>query len=392
MDPVRSALDPLRRPFIGPNTVGASWSFWAGFVALVVLAVAYPLFAGQYPAYQDAQFIAYAFLGVSLALVWGYGGILSFGQVAFFGAAGYAFGVITINFASPLGITVGVVASVAIGALLAALLGYFMFYGGVTEVYVTIITLVTSLVLHTFMAQTAGDEWTIGSAALGGFNGMPDIPAFELGAGPVAVAITNARYYWFVLALFVVTFLGLRWLVNSDFGRVAVAVREDEDRTRMFGYDVRRVKLLVFTLGGALAGLGGVLNTAWGSYVSPDVFSLSFAALPVVWVSVGGRKSLIGATVGTLAVAWGNRWLSINLPDFALIAIGTLLVVTILFFPDGVVPRVADGWPRIVAGVRSLPGRIRRLPSTVRRMPQLVRDKLGSTPLRADGDGEVTDR
>jgi branched-chain amino acid transport system permease protein len=336
----RGPIGRLRAALEGPNTVGNSRPFWVGFVVVLAGVAALPMVLGPFGSQQFALYFAYIFLGLSLSLVWGYGGILSFGQVAFFGVAGYTFGIVTLNVASPLGVTGGLVGGVLAGALGAFLLGYFMFYGGVTDVYVTIITLVAALVLHTFMAQTAGSEWAVGAAQLGGFNGMPGIPQLTLGVGETAIAFTGSWFYWLLFGLVVCTYLGLRVLVNSDFGRVAVAVREDPQRTRMFGYDVKRVKLLMFTLGGALAGLGGVMFTAWGNYINPDVFSLSFAALPVVWVSIGGRESLIGAVLGTLAVSYLNEWLSVNAPDFALIVIGALLLGVIMFLPAGVVPRV----------------------------------------------------
>jgi branched-chain amino acid transport system permease protein len=303
---------------------------------------------------QLSLFMVLALLGLSLSVVWGYSGVLSFGQVVFFGFGAYTFGVVSINFASPQGITAAVLAGVVGGGFGAALLGYFMFYGGVRDVYVTIITLVATMVLHTFMAQTAGSEWTIGEAALGGFNGMPDIPLLALGTdgasfqfifNPIPVfvpglgAVELDPFYYLALALLVGTYLGLRALVNSDYGRVMVAVREDEDRTQMFGYNVRRMKLVVFTIGGALAGLSGVLYAARNVYIDPTVFSLLFATLPVIWVSVGGRKSLLGAIVATVAIEYFRITIE---GEFALVLLGALLLVTILVLPGGVVPWVHE--------------------------------------------------
>ncbi|WP_436932750.1 ABC transporter permease subunit [Halosimplex halobium] len=345
--PVVAAVETWRRVFHGPNTIGNSWQFWAGFALAVAALFAYPVLAGGYQASRFALFIVYAFLGLSLSVVWGYAGILSFGQVAFFGVAGYTFGVVALNFNSPVGIVGAFAVAVVAGAALSFVLGYFMFYGGVRDVYVTIITLVVTLVLETFMSQTAGDAWTIGAAPLGGFNGMPGIPelAVPLPAlpgvwgSPVVLASGDGTFFRFALALLVVTYLGLRALVNSDYGRVMVAVREDEDRTRMFGYDVERVKLAVFTFGGALAGLAGVLYAAWGNYISPGVYALTFASLPVIWVSVGGRKSLLGALVGSVAIAYVSNSL---VGQWAFVIVGALLLVVVLFLPRGFVPAVRD--------------------------------------------------
>jgi urea ABC transporter permease protein UrtC len=335
-DPEPSGLlGRIRGRLEGPNTIGNSRAYWAGFAVAVAALLVYPYIVGAYQASRFSLFLVYAFLGLSLSVVWGYAGVLSFGQVVFFGVAGYTFGVVSVNFATPAGITGAFLVGIGGGALVAAVLGYFMFYGGVRDVYVTIITLVSTLVLHTFMAQTAGDQWTIGEAALGGFNGMPTIPNLALGVGGASLVISDVMFYYLVLVLLVATYLGLRVLVNSDFGRVMVAVREDEDRTRMFGYDVRRAKLLVFTLGGALAGLSGVLYAAWGNYVSPGVFELAFASLPVVWVSIGGRDTLLGAVAATVGIEFFRNSLG---GEWAFVTVGALLLVSILGLPGGVVP------------------------------------------------------
>jgi len=339
----------LRSRFEGPNTIGESRGFWVGFLVAVAALVVYPVFGDGS---QLSLFMVLALLGLSLSVVWGYSGVLSFGQVVFFGIGAYTFGVVSINFATPGGITGAVVAGILMGGVSAAILGYFMFYGGVRDVYVTIITLVSTIVMHTFMAQTAGSEWAIGEAALGGFNGMPDIPLLTLGVegasyqfiyNPFPMRIIGigafevSPFYYLVLVLLVGAYLALRALVNSDYGRVMVAVREDEDRTEMFGYNVTRVKFVVFTLGGALAGLSGVLYAARNVYIDPTVFSLLFATLPVIWVSIGGRKSLLGAVVATLAV----EYLRISMSgELALVLLGTLLLVTILVLPSGFVPWV----------------------------------------------------
>jgi len=339
LDRLAGLCNRLVGRFEGPNTVGNSLRFWVLFSLGAVALALGPVLFGPYWAFQSSLFLVYAFLGLSLSVVWGYTGVLSFGQVVFFGVAGYTFGVVSVNFQTPLGITGGFAAGVLGGALMAAVLGYFMFYGGVRNVYVTIITLVSALVLHTFMAQTAGDEWTIGEAALGGFNGMPTIPNLALGVEGAALTFTDVSFYHFVLVLLLATYLGLRALVNSDYGRVMVAIREDEDRTRMFGYDVKRVKLAVFTLGGALAGVSGVLNATLNNYMSPGVFELTFASLPAIWVSVGGRKSLLGALVATL----GIEYLRFSLTgELAFIIVGALLLVFILGLPGGVVPWVDE--------------------------------------------------
>lgn len=337
---VLALVDRLRSPFEGPNTIGNSRPFWAGLIVAVALAAAYPLFVSAFQASNTALFMVYALLALSLSVVWGYTGVLSFGQVVFFGVAGYTFGIVSINLGSTLGVTLAVPVAVLVATLVAFLLGYFLFYGGVTGVFVAIITLVVTLVLKTFMDQTAGDGWTIGEVALGGFNGMPGIPNLSLGVEGASVSFSGAVFYWLLLGVLVVSYLGLRALVNSSFGYAMVAVREDEKRVEMLGYDIRRVKLGVFTLGGALAGSSGVLYAAWGNYIDPSIYTLTFATLPVVWVTVGGRESLLGPVVTTVALEWIRQRLAVTGSEFALVIVGVLLLFTVLFLPEGFVPAI----------------------------------------------------
>lgn len=335
------SYDP-RQWLEGPNAVGSGATFWLAMLAVVVVLFAYPSITNAYQATKLSRYLVAAFLALSLAFVWGYAGILSFGQNAFYGLAAYAFAVTVGNLASPLGTTVAVVVSILFGALGSFVLGYFMFYGGVRDVYVTITTLVVTVVLNTF--GTTASQVFVGSVNLGGDTGV-GITSVVLGAGSATVTLAQPLAYYVIAGLLVATYLGLRVLVNSDFGRVMVAIREDEDRAEMFGYNVKFRKLVVFTIGGGLAGLGGVLYMFQSYSVTPEtVFSASAAALPVVWVSVGGRKTLLGPIVAAVAIEWVRNAAAVQFPEFARIGVGVLMIVSILLLPDGVVPGVRDSY------------------------------------------------
>lgn len=338
-----TAIQRVRDRLEGPHTLGNSRTFWVGFILFVGLLAIYPLIRSSYYVSNVAYLLISVFLGLSLCLVWGYTGIFSFGQVAFYGIAGYIYGIVSINIAGTPGTVAGFVVAVALSSLFASILGYFMFYGGVSDVYVAIITLAVTLVLNTFMGQTAGEEWAVGDARLGGFNGMTSIP--ELTAG---TSVPDVFFYYLVVSLLVVTYLGLRILVNSNFGYVMVAIRENEDRTELFGYNTQLAKLLIFTFSGGLAGVGGVLYASWGNYIDPDVFGLTFAALPIIWVAVGGRKWLAGAIIGTFSVTYISQQLSIVSGQYALVVLGAMLLLVILVLPEGFVPRLYDKLPSVL--------------------------------------------
>lgn len=342
--PAGSRLQSLVDPFEGPHTVGNSPRFWAGFAAVFLLILAYPFFTNQYRVLVTTGFFIWIFLALSLSVIWGYTGIFSFGQTAFFGLGGYIFGVVGINLIDVTGATnLAILTGILLPAAFAAVLGYFMFYGRVSGVYVAIITLAMTLILELLFSRTAGQEYTIGDAALGGYNGMTGIPSITLGFGSTTIAFEGVAMYYLVVMLLLALYLGLRYLVNSDHGHVMVATREDEDRTEMFGYDIRFVKLQMFTLAGAIGGLGGVLYAAQGNFISPPVMGLVFAALPVIWITVGGRTTLLGAIVGTFGLRYLDDYLAGVSSEFAIIVMGAILLVVVLFFPSGVVPTIKNG-------------------------------------------------
>lgn len=323
----------------GPQTLGRGRLFWSGFAVVLLLAIGYPAVTDGYTVGNTVYFFTWVFMALGLCLIWGYGGALSFGQTAFFGLSGYAYGVLTVDIGSAHGFTIAaLLISVLLSALFAAVLGYFMFFGRISGVFLGIVTLSITLVLERFMSQTAGPEWHIGAARLNGYNGMNNMPPLTLPwFGGDLVLFPDIGLYYLVLALLVLVYLGMRILVNSRFGNVLVAIRENPERAEMLGYDVRRYQLIAFVIGSALAGLSGTLYTAWGQYITPSSMSLSAAALPIVWVAVSGRGDLTATLVGTLIVLAGFQALTIYGSQYALVVMGLLLVVTVLAAPEGLI-------------------------------------------------------
>lgn len=322
----------------GPQTMGRGPVFWTGFGVVVLAAAALPGVADAFSVTNIAFFLVWVFMALGLSLLWGYTGILSFGQTAFFGLAGYTYGVASINFGDSAALAwFSFLIALVVPALFAGLLGYFMFYGGVRDVFVGIVTLSVTLVFETFMAQTAGPEWTIGSARLNGFNGMSAMPPLALRFGDREILFDGPPFFWFALALLVAVYLGLRMLANSSFGNVLVAIRENPDRAEMLGYDVRFYQLIVFVIGSVLAATSGVLYTLWGSYITPSSMGLTAAALPIIWVAAGGRKDLTATVVSTIALLWVSQALAVHGSQYALVLMGFILLIVVLFAPEGFV-------------------------------------------------------
>jgi len=342
-DATARLLGGLRRPLVGDV---------AALAAVAGVAVLAAATVPEFRALELTVWTVYGLLALSLTLVWGKAGIFSFGQAAFFGLGGYAYGAASINLIVHTDETVSAVAIAAlVAAAAAAVLGYFMFYGNVGDVYVAIVTLATTLVLLTFFSSTASPSYHIGQALLGGYNGMVAIPPLGIrdqlplttGQTLVATAVTAGAVA-----------VGLRVLMRRPFGRVIAAIRENEERTQLLGYDIRFYKLAVFVLGGAIAGLAGAGYAAWGQFINPAVFGLQQAALVVIWVLVGGRRSLLGAFVGAFLIAWITTSLATR-TDTQPIVLGAVLIAIVLFLPRGLVPTA--GWlaGRLLPRLRSAP-------------------------------------
>jgi branched-chain amino acid transport system permease protein len=306
-------------------------------LAMTALASVMPEFASL----QVASWAIFGLLALSLALVWGHAGIFSFGQGAFFGIGAYAYGIAAINWLPHTNETVSaLVVGALAGALLAAAVGYFMFYGKVGDVYVGIITLAMTLVLFTVMSSTADPSYRLGEAQLGGYNGMSGVPPLTWGwSGAEGGDPLSAQWLLSVVGVLCAAVLAaVYWLLGSPFGRVLAALRENELRTQLLGYDVRLRKLAVFAAGGAIAGLAGALYAAWAMFVSPVIFSLQQAAIVVIWVLVGGRTSLAGAFVGAVLVEGLSATLGRGGGEATPIVLGAVLIAVVLFLPQGVVP------------------------------------------------------
>jgi branched-chain amino acid transport system permease protein len=290
-----------------------------------------------------------AILALSLALIWGYGGILCFGQSAFFGLGAYTYAIAMFNMGES---TLPFLLAIVVPAAFAGLLGYFMFYGRISDVYLGVITLTVTLILFNSVNSTAGPEFHIGAARLGGFNGIPGIPPLNWPFNKNAPIDLEGMFYLSTASL-LLTYFGLRLLLASQFGRVMVGIRENERRAELLGYDPRAYKLATFTIGGALAGFAGCLFANWGNFVSPTIFGLAQSAQIIIWVIVGGRGTLIGPVIGCIGIQWltaalganqpsgGADWWSKILANAPLI-LGIILIAFVLLVPKGLVPTLAD--------------------------------------------------
>jgi ABC-type branched-subunit amino acid transport system permease subunit len=321
MAPVRlSALEPLL------------WA--AGAVGLAVV----PSALSTFQVVQITVFLIFCLLAVSLDLSWGLAGLLSFGQGAFFGLGGYVYAILCANDETP---GAALAAGTVAGGVVAGLLGYIAFYGRLSAMFLAVTTLVVTLILLQVLGSTADPSYHIGAAVLGGYNGMTNIPPLLSEPTP---------FFWTAGGLLLLLIVSGRLLMASPFGRVLAAIRENEQRVELLGYDARWHKLVIFALSGAIAGLAGALFASWGGFINPEVFSLAQSAQVVIWVLVGGRGSLYGAAIGAFLVQAMTQYLGSIGTAYTTLVLGALLVLFVLVMPNGLLPTFLRGLSSI--GIR----------------------------------------
>jgi len=309
---------------------GRLW--WMGVAAAFVALMVLPSFLNIFQQINLSVVFILALLALSMSFLWGYAGILSFGQTAFFGLGGYAFAVLALNFGET---TFSLLAAILLAMLFAALFGYFMIYGRISDIYLSVMTLVITLIFEKAIKSTSGEWYVIGEVRLNGQNGIPTVPSLRVPWHPVKELGVDGVFY-LSAGLLVLVYVGLRLLLTTPFGRVLVGIRENTRRIELLGYDSRRYKLAAFIICGGIAALAGVLYGVWGNFVGPDMFGLKRAAEVIVWVIVGGKSTLAGPIAGTAIVQiLKTRLGSESVGEWLPLILGVVLMLVVLVFRDG---------------------------------------------------------
>jgi urea transport system permease protein len=300
------------------------------------------------------KYLCYALLALSVDLIWGYCGILSLGHGAFFALGGYAMGMHLMREIGPRGVYgdpvlpdfmvflnwkelpwfwhgfdmfwFAVAMAMLVPGLLAFVFGWFAFRSRVTGVYFSIITQAM-----TFALMLAFFRNEMGFGGNNGLTDFKDILGFDLQSDS-----TRAGLFVATVVAVALGYVVCRLVVASRAGKVLVAIRDAESRTRFLGYRVETYKLFVFTLSAMLAGVAGALYTPQVGIINPGEFSPANSIEIVVWVAVGGRGTLVGAVLGAILVGGAKTLLTGWVPEIWVFFLGALFVAVTLFLPQGV--------------------------------------------------------
>jgi urea transport system permease protein len=354
----------------------------------VILALLNQLTATGSPAHVPTYIVAlagkylcFAMLALAVDLVWGFAGILSLGHAAFFALGGYAMGMYLMRQIGTRGVYgnamlpdfmvflgwkelpwywfgfewfgFAMLMAVLVPAVLAGIFGWLAFRSRVTGVYLSIITqALTYALLLAFFRNDMG---------FGGNNGLTDFKDI-LGFNVQADSTRSALLVISALLL-CGQFLLARFVVDSRFGKILIAVRDTESRTRFLGYRPESYKLVVWVLSAVMAGIGGALYVPQVGIINPSEFAPGNSIEAVIWVAVGGRGTLVGAILGAILVNFGKTWFTGALPEIWLYALGAMFIFVTLFLPRGVMglfrPRTAkepEPEPPAVAAAHEVTG------------------------------------
>lgn len=304
---------------------------WGWLVAACVVLALLPAVTGTH---TPTLLLIWALFALSLGLMWGFAGILSFGHAAYFGLGAYTYAIAAMTAGESTG---PLLLAILLPAAAAAVIGAMMFFGRISDVYLGVITLVVTLILFKFMNATAGDAYRIGDVRLGGFNGIPAFPVLNVPGDP-SVQVYGTPFYYVVAVLIVLCYLLCRWILASPFGQVLVGIRENEARVELLGYSVPGYKTAIFAISAAMAGLAGALFAIWAEIVTPGVFSLGQSAEVIIWTIVGGLGTLVGPIAGAIVLGFLKLLLGQQtLIDNSLV-LGAILVLVVLLLPRGLLP------------------------------------------------------
>ena len=321
-----------------------------------------PVHVPTYAISLVGKYLSFAILALAVDLVWGFAGILSLGHAAFFALGGYGIGMYLMRqigtrgqYGSPLPdfmvflnwrelpwywlgfdwFPFALLMAMLVPALLAAVFGWLAFRSRVTGVYLSIITqALTYALLLAFFRNDMG---------FGGNNGLTDFK--ELLGAPLSADGTRCGLMLVTAAALAALYAIARWLTRSRFGKVLVAVRDTETRTRFLGYRPEHYKLVVWTLSAAIAAIGGALYVPQVGIINPGEFAPQNSIEAVIWVAVGGRGTLHGAILGAVLVNAAKTIFTGQFPELWLFALGFLFIAVTLFLPRGLMGLVREPGP-----------------------------------------------
>jgi branched-chain amino acid transport system permease protein len=309
----------------------ASIVYWIGFCAVLALLIVAPLVLPEFWRRFVTEILIWGLLAMSSDILIGYTGMISFGHSAFFGLGMYGAAAALLTLSPPTlwpAILYGLIAATAVAAFVA------YFATRLRDIYFAITTLIFSQIFYVIIFT-----WT---EVTGGENGLTfSRPQLSI-PGLFSVPFTPNTLHWFVLGVVTASYLILRRITQSPFGRVLQSIRENEARTRAIGYPVERYKIVAVMLSGLFAGLAGVLYAVQNKFAAPDFVFFLVSGEVVIFNVMGGIGTLVGPIVGAGAFLLLREAFSRFFTEFYLIPLGVIFIAMVIFMPQGLLGFMRD--------------------------------------------------
>ncbi len=301
---------------------GATYRFVVLAAIGAVLFIAGPWMFDTYLLNILIKAFFFAIAAITVDILWGYTGYLTFGQSAFFGIGAYAAGLVfTHGGFSAFTVTLALGATLLASAAVAGLVGWLSFYRGASPFFATVISLVLPIVLTQLLLS--------GGSATGSSSGLTGYPTFDW---------SIEAWYWVAGGMLAVAG-AIGWvLVRSDAGRVLVAMRDNEVRCTYLGIDTSRVKIALLVAMGAMAAVAGFGYGSFSGVVAPELAGFALGTELIIWVALGGRGTLWGPLAGGVLINVATAYLSSSMPFAWQLILGAAFVGVIVLFPQGLIP------------------------------------------------------
>ena len=319
-------------------------------IAIVMFIVLFiiPQVSSLYSTQMFGKIITFMIFALALDILWGSTGLMNLGFAVFFGIGGYLFGISMASqtelpgFMASAGLeelpwfyrplqspVVAVILGIVIPALVALLLGYFIFTSNIKGVFYNLITLTFAGIFELFIKNQ--QAYTGGSSGVNGIGrGLNTLSFF-------GNSMTIVHWYYVAFVCLILAYIFCVWLTESRFGKIINSIRDNEERVQFLGYNPASFKLVIFAIAGAIAGFAGVLYIPITSFISIETAGLTFSSMALVWISVGGRGNLTGAMFGALTISILQNFLSGMFSGMWQLVLGVILLIVVMFIPRGLI-------------------------------------------------------
>jgi branched-chain amino acid transport system permease protein len=340
-DPLTAASRALAEEITSVLSPARRWLMIFGVSALLVaFLLASPVVLGEYAQQILSQAFFFAIAAVTVDLLWGYTGVLTFGQSAFFGIGVYTVAIALAYYVEGILATAGVIFAAMVGAaLVGAAVGWLSFWDRASPIYVAIVTLALPVVFTQLILS--------GGTYTGSSSGLPIPVPF----------LSITQWYYIAGGLLLLVGIFAYIFVSSDAGRVLVAIRENEERCRYLGLNTSRLKIRLMAACSAVAALAGAFYVLFGSVAAHSYGDFVFGTELVVWTALGGRGTLVGPILGTVGVNYVSALLGGNLPFLWLLFVGFAFVLIVVYLPQGLAPAIGGLLSVLANSIRRVPKR-----------------------------------